>query len=51
MRFVTYIFFIHSYSPRWAPIVVNSDSKLTPIQTMMCGAKKSSNQYQSEHKQ
>jgi len=31
--------------------VVNSDSNLTPIQTMMCGAKESSNQYQSKHKQ
>ena len=25
--------------------------KITPIQTMMCGAKESSNQYQSKHKQ
>jgi len=31
--------------------VVNSDLKLTPIQTMMCGANESSNHNQSEHKQ
>ncbi|AET01552.1 hypothetical protein MTR_8g014830 [Medicago truncatula] len=29
--------------------VVNSDSNLTPIQTIMCGAKESGNQYQSKH--
>ena len=33
------------------PLVVNSDSKLTPIQTMLCGTKESSNHNQSEHKQ
>jgi len=31
--------------------VVNSNSNLTPIQTMIYGAKESSNQYQSKHKQ
>jgi len=30
---------------------VNLDSNFTPIQTMMCGAKESSNQYQNKHKQ
>jgi len=29
--------------------VVNSNSNFTPIQTMMCGAKESSNQFQNKH--
>lgn len=37
--------------PQRYQAAVNSELKITPIQTMMCGAEEMSNQFQSNHKQ